>query len=247
MTQITILITGASRGLGYSVAQRFLALPNHTVIAANRDPEGDNSKSLAELPKGAGSALILAKYDAAEEQSPFDIAKELQEKHGIASLDIVLANAAVAKVYPLAKEVRREDIIEHVNINVLAVISLFQATRDLLQKSSGKPIFAIMGSGAGALGRQPAVPNSAYGASKSMLFWYGVRINAEEEWLNTFVIDPAWAQTEMGNSVARGWGLKEATFTVSEVTDGIVQLLRTTTKEKHGGKPVLYTGEVLEW
>lgn len=80
-----------------------------------------------------------------------------------------------------------------------------------------------------------------------MLFWYGVRINAEEEWLNTFVLDPAWAQTDMGNASARNFGLAEATYTLDEITDGLFQVLRTTTKEKHGGKPVLYTGEVQEW
>lgn len=89
--------------------------------------------------------------------------------------------------------------------------------------------------------------NSAYGASKSMLFWYGIRINAEEEWLNTFVIDPGWVQTDMGNKAAKNWGLKEATLRVDETVDSIVKLLRTTTKEKHGGKAVLYNGEVQEW
>lgn len=80
-----------------------------------------------------------------------------------------------------------------------------------------------------------------------MLFWYGIRINAEEEWLNTFVIDPGWVQTEMGNAAARQWGMKEATQPVDGTMDNVVELLRTTTKEKHGGKAVLYTGEVLEW
>ncbi|KAI0966011.1 hypothetical protein F4678DRAFT_484559 [Xylaria arbuscula] len=247
MTQTVVLITGASRGLGQGLAQRFLALPNHTVIAANRDPQSANSKSLLAHPKGANSTLILTKYDAADGQSPFTVIKELQEKHGITHLDIVVPNAAVAKVFPLARDVRREDIIEHVEVNVLSVISLFQATRELLKKASGEPVFAPVGSAGGALSRQPAVPSSAYGVSKSMLFWYGVRINAEEEWLNTFVLDPGWAQTDMGNDAARLWGLKEATITVDESVDGLFQVLRTTSKEKHGGKPVLYTGEVQEW
>ncbi|KAI1300802.1 hypothetical protein F5Y03DRAFT_224302 [Xylaria venustula] len=247
MTQTAVLITGASRGLGQALAQRFLALPNHTVIAANRDPESTASKSLTQSPKGANSALILTRYDAADGQSPFAVVEELQEKHGITHLDIVVPNAAVAKVFPLARDVRREDILEHVEVNVLSVISLFQATRELLKKASGEPVFAPIGSGGGALGRQPQVPSSAYGASKSMLFWYGVRINAEEEWLNTFVLDPGWVQTDMGNDAAKLWGLKEATLTVDEAVVGLFQVLRTTTKEKHGGKPILYTGEVQEW
>ncbi|KAK5636494.1 hypothetical protein RRF57_012206 [Xylaria bambusicola] len=204
----------------------------------------------------AGTTLIVAKYDAADGQSPFDAVQELQDKHGITHLDIVVANAGIVKIFPFARDVKREDILEHVQVNVLGVVSLFQATRELLQKSSREPIFAPMGSGGGALGkvkadaesrRQPPIPSSAYGASKSMVFWYGVRINAEEEWLNTFVFDPGWAQTDMGNESARNFGLEKATLTVDEVTDGLVQVLRTTSKEKHGGKAVSYTGEVQEW
>ncbi|KAI0914602.1 hypothetical protein F4824DRAFT_321953 [Ustulina deusta] len=247
MTQTVVLITGASRGLGKALAQRFLALPNHTVIAATRDPESAASKALSALPHGAGSGVIVTRYDAADGQSPFAVAEELQSEHGISHLDIVVANAAIAKVYPLARDVERADILEHVEVNALSVVSLFQATRHLLRKSSGEPIFAPVGSGAGSLGRQPPVPNSAYGASKAMVFWYGIRINAEEEWLNTFVFDPGWVQTDMGNAAASRLGLEAAPLSVDEATDGMFQVLRTTTKEKHGGKAVLYTGEVQEW
>ncbi|KAI1366333.1 hypothetical protein F5Y08DRAFT_136029 [Xylaria arbuscula] len=247
MAQTVVLVTGASRGLGQALVQRFLALPNHTIVAFNRDPEATASKALSLLPRGTGTTLILTKYDAADGQSPFNAVQELQDKHGITHLDIVVANAGIVKLFPYARDVKREDILEHVQVNVLGVVSLFQATRELLKKSPREPIFAPMGSGGGALGRQPPIPSSAYGASKSMVFWYGVRINAEEEWLNTFVLDPGFVQTDMGNESARSLGLEKATLTVDEATDGLFQVLRTTSKEKHGGRPVLYTGEVQEW
>ncbi|KAI1178199.1 hypothetical protein F4777DRAFT_538840 [Nemania sp. FL0916] len=247
MPQTNVLITGANRGLGRELVQRYLALPNHTVIAANRDPQASNSQSLSTLPKGTGSVLIVVQYDAGVEASAFAVAKELREEHGIAHLDVVIPNAAIVKQYVLAREVRREDILEHVEVNVLSVISLFQATRDLLKAAPGEPIFAPMGSGAGSLGRQPPVPNSTYGASKAMLYWYGVRINAEEEWLNTFVIDPGFVQTDMGNSAAVGFGMKEAPQKLDETVDRMVEMLRSATKEKYGGKAVLYTGEIMDW
>ncbi|KAI1753090.1 putative NADPH-dependent 1-acyl dihydroxyacetone phosphate reductase [Xylaria castorea] len=247
MSQTIVLITGAARGLGKALVQRYLALPNHTVIAANRNPEDAGSKSLADFPKGANSVLITTKYEAGVEKSPFDVVSELQKKHGIEYLDMVMPNAAIAKSFPFARDVKRADIVEHVEINVLSVISLFQATRDLLQKSTKQPIFVPMGSGAGYLGNQPDVPSSSYGVSKAMLFWYGVRINTEEQWLNTFVIDPGFVQTDMGNDAAQNWGMEKATLTIDEAMDGVFQVLRTATKEKYGGKAVFYTGEVKEW
>ncbi|KAI0406250.1 hypothetical protein F4802DRAFT_596278 [Xylaria palmicola] len=243
MTQTFVLITGASRGLGKALVERFLALSNHTVIAANRNPEDAGSRALAALPRGPDSALILTAYDAKSEESAFAVARDLREKHGIDRLDVVVANAAIVRQYPLIRDARRADILEHIEVNVLGVLSLFQATRDLL-RGSAAPVFAPMGSGAGYLTNQPPVPNALYGASKSLLFWYGVRLNAEEEWLNTFVIDPGWVQTDMGNEAAVRWGLKEATLPVDVAMDGIFKVLRTATKEKYGGKAVLYTGEV---
>ena len=80
-----------------------------------------------------------------------------------------------------------------------------------------------------------------------MLFWYGVRINAEDEWLNAFVLDPGFAQTDMGNSGARMLGMVEAPVKVDDSTGGMYKVLTEGTKERYGGKCVSYTGEVKEW
>lgn len=80
-----------------------------------------------------------------------------------------------------------------------------------------------------------------------MVNWYGVRINAEDEWLNTFVLDPGFVQTDLGNTAAQSFGMEEAPTTVDESVDGLLQVLTTATKEKYGGKVVLYTGEVQVW
>lgn len=91
------------------------------------------------------------------------------------------------------------------------------------------------------------MPNALYGASKSVLFWYGVRINAEDEWLNAFVLDPGFVQTDMGNKGARAFGMVEAPVTVNDSTGGMYKVLTTGTKEMYGGKCVSFTGEVQGW
>ncbi|KAI5865245.1 putative NADPH-dependent 1-acyl dihydroxyacetone phosphate reductase [Durotheca rogersii] len=247
MASKVVLITGANRGFGRALVERFLALPNHTVIAANRSPEHPTSQTLAELPKGKDSRVIVVKYDAAVEQDAFDAVKEIEEKHGIDHLDIVVPNAAIAKSFPFVREVKRADIREHVEVNVLSVISLYQATRDLLQKSLKGPIFAPMGSLGGTLGRQPNIPSASYGPSKAMVSWYGIRINTEDEWLNAFVLDPGWAGTDMGTAAAKALGAESAMITVDEAMDGVFKVLTTATKEKCGGKFMSYTGEAEIW
>ena len=121
-----------------------------------------------------------------------------------------------------------------------------------------------MGSGAGGLAyvysnlghrrwkltisrRQSPVPCAAYGASKSIVNWYGVRINAEDEWLNAFVLDPGWVQTHMGNAAAQLWDMEEAPDTHEKSITGMVEVLSMGTKEQYGGSLCDTRGEVLEW
>lgn len=122
------------------------------MVAANRNPAHPTSESLATLAKGEGSTLVVVKYEAAVEQDAFDIVNELKEKRGIEHLDIVIPNAAIFTKYPHVKDVQRADLREHMDINVYGMISLYQATRDLLQKSTREPIFAPITSTAGSLG-----------------------------------------------------------------------------------------------
>ncbi|GFF25299.1 aflatoxin biosynthesis ketoreductase nor-1 [Aspergillus udagawae] len=246
MAPTVAFVTGANRGLGLGLVKGFVAKPDYIVVAAVRDPGHATAQELAKLSTGKGSCVIVVKYDASFEQSAFDAVEQATD-HGVDHLDYVVANAGIAKGYPFVKDVKRADILEHIEVNVLSVVSLYQATRDLLRKSTMKPVFAIMGSGGGALGRQPPVPSASYGASKSIFPWYGVRINAEDEWLNTFVLDPGWVQTEMGNSAAKGWGIESAPDTIEKSTGGMMRVITEGTKEQYGGKVVLYTGEVQEW
>lgn len=80
-----------------------------------------------------------------------------------------------------------------------------------------------------------------------MVHWYGVGINEEYEQPNTFVLDPGFVQKEMGNTGARTFGMDKAPIAVDEYVDGMFQVLTMATKEKHGGKIVLYSGDVQTW
>ncbi|TFB01710.1 hypothetical protein CCMA1212_006257 [Trichoderma ghanense] len=247
MSQTFVLITGGNRGLGLGLVRTFLSQPHHTVISANRDPGHLTSKALFDLPKGEGSNLIVVKYDAGVEQDAFDVVKELKEKHGIDTLDIAIANAGIVKSYPLVKDVKRDEIQQHIDVNAYAVVTLYQAARGLLQKSTKKAVFAIVGSGASSLGNQPPVPNAAYGPSKLLLNWYAVRINAEDEWLNAFVLDPGFSQTDMGNEAARFFGIGEAPVKVEDSVGGMFNVITTADKKTHGGRFVSFTGEILSF
>lgn len=93
----------------------------------------------------------MAQYDASAEQDAADLVTQLKEKHAVDRLDIVVPNAAIMSDFPLVKDVKKAVLLEHLQVNAFAVVWLYQATRELLQKSAREPIFAPIGSGAGSL------------------------------------------------------------------------------------------------
>jgi norsolorinic acid ketoreductase len=148
----TVLITGSNRGIGFGLTERFLAKPSHVVIAAVRNPDHPTAQALHDLPTGLDTELIVVKIDANIDKDAHDAVTELQQKHTIGHLDIVIANAGVAYIYPTVADVKIEDIKAHMQPNVYGVIALYQATQELLKKSAQEPVFLIMGSSAGLLG-----------------------------------------------------------------------------------------------
>ena len=149
MTTTNILITGANRGIGRGLLERYLLRPNHVVIAANREPSHPTSQELARLPKAEGTRLITVQIDASIPEHAFTAIKELQEKHDIDHLDIVIPNAGVCSGNPSVAELNIEDLEAHMAPMVYGVVAIYQASRPLLQKSKKEPIFAPMGSNAG--------------------------------------------------------------------------------------------------
>jgi norsolorinic acid ketoreductase len=149
-TPTVVLISGANRGLGRGLLEQFLARPNHTVIAANRDPESPSSKDLESLGKGHGSRLVVVKVDASSDADAAEAVKDLKSLHGIDHVDLVVANAGVAYAYGKVSEIDLKDVRGHLEPNFYGVLRLYQATLPLLLKSAD-PKWVTMGSIAGSI------------------------------------------------------------------------------------------------
>lgn len=75
-----------------------------------------------------------------------------------------------------------------------------------------------------------------------------MKINAEDDWLNAFVLDPGFVFTDMGNAAAEAFGIpSEALNSVDAVSRGIFNVFTNATKEKFGGKVVSHTGDIQGW
>ena len=80
----------------------------------------------------------------------FEAVKILNSEHDIHHLDVVIANAGIAYVYPKVSELKITDLKAHMEPNVHGAIWLYQATLPLLLRSAN-PKWVTMGSTAGIL------------------------------------------------------------------------------------------------
>jgi len=244
----TYLITGANRGIGLGLLETYLARPNNTVIAAVRDPENSTVKALSTLPKGSGSSLVVVKIDSSSENDAKAAMETLRNVHKITALDVVIANAGIATIWPLVIDVKASDIAEHVKVNTIGPVLLFQAVLPLLSNSKNpNPRFIGISSVAGSIGdmEKSMVPNSAYGTSKAALNYVLLKMHYEHENITVVPLHPGWVQTELGDRGARSFGLETADTTIEESVKGMVPLIDNATRKETSGKFLVYDGSTL--
>ncbi|KAJ9490714.1 hypothetical protein VN97_g2507 [Penicillium thymicola] len=254
MAPTIVLITGANRGIGKGILELYLQKPNHTVIAANRDPSHPTSNALADLAKAEGTTLEIIRLDVLSPTDPVAAVKTLAAR-GITHIDILIANAGIALSWPKVSEVKVEDIQKHVDVNVYGFIHLYQAFRSVL-KEAQTPKLVTIGSSSAVLtypvdaGPQPnflPLQNAAYAPTKSAQHWYTKAISAEDPWLTAFPLDPGWVQTDLGNRGADAFGIEKAAITVEESVTGVVKVIDASTLETHSGKLFKYDGNQEPW
>lgn len=268
------LITGASRGIGRSLAALLLSRPDHTVIAAVRKTDDDNAKALNALPKESGSKIILVKLDGAVESDAHEAVNTLIKAHHIDHIDVVIANAGgesplgclksagclllpctVNDSLPSVNETTPDNIRRTLDINVYAPLTLFQATRSLLKASPSVPKFVIISSIAGSLDYISKSPlsNLSYSVSKAAVNVLGVRIAAEESDITSLLLHPGLVETDMVHefierhpSLKLELGKMDA-LKVDDSSANIVKVIDGAKKDDSGRFVDATTGENIPW
>lgn len=124
--------------------------------------------------------------------------KSLRRDHGIAKLNLVIANAGISKYFGTAEMTPVKEMIDHFRVNSVAPLLLFQATCPLIHAAKASK-FVTISSGAGSLRfmENLKVENTAYGSSKAALNFITRRIHFENPDLVAFSINPGWLQTDV--------------------------------------------------
>ena len=146
-----IVITGASKGIGFATALEFNR-QGHKVLALAR-----NLELLEDLKERSEGNVIIKQHDLTQAVDTLYISKELGE------VDVVIHNAGylVNKPFP---EISREELLRTYEVNVFAP---FQLTQQLLPLLSKEAHIIMISSIGGVTGSQKFPGLTAYSSSKA--------------------------------------------------------------------------------
>lgn len=195
------VVTGANRGIGRAIAERFAEAGGRVVLAV-RDPASAGTAARAVTAAGGREPDVL-ECDVADEAEVGRFARELERRHP-AGVHVLVNNAAIMDDDEWdAATVPIEVFRRHLEVNLVGALRVSQAVIPLMRRAGwGRIVNLTSGMGrfdGGLAGRHPAyrVSKAALNAlSKTMardLERSGIKVN---------VLDPGWVKTRMGGENA---------------------------------------------
>ena len=223
----TILLIGASRGLGLGLAQEYLSRGWH-VIATARDASAPGLKALAGDHK---DRLRIETADVAADDAGATLAKRLDGT----KLDVIFVVAGQnaggwGPAFKVTQEVAKHEFLT----NSYAPPAVAEALLGLLAPG-GTVVFmtSILGSLANATGVA-----ELYSASKAALNMLAIGFAKRHEDLRVILMHPGWVKTDMGGD--------NAPLDVPTSVKGMADVIAA----KAGGKGLVYidyAGKKIDW
>lgn len=241
MSTFNVLITGTKAGIGNGLLAAYVARPDTLVIAAIRDePDSEIAKNMIKNIShiGQGSSIVAARYDAAKEDAAQQLVDFLRHNHpGIKHLDCVVANAGIATNWEPCASVTAKDLRDVFAVNTLGPIMLYQATRDLLLASEGRPKYFVISSVVGSVQLGPTIGFElpSYGVSKAGINWFMRKANGQEDRLVVAAVSPGWVQSDMGQRAADYLNQESAPTTLEEGISALLKIFDNTGKAESTG------------
>jgi NAD(P)-dependent dehydrogenase (short-subunit alcohol dehydrogenase family) len=229
-SQKTILIVGASRGLGFALVEEYLKRGYH-VIATGRAASTDKLQHLADTSAGA------LEVETVDITIPAQIAA-LRARLANRYLDVLFVNAGVVNDSgETIADVSTEEFARVMVTNALSPMRVIDAFEDLVAPTG---TIGVMSSGQGSLTNATNANFEVYRGSKAALnmFMRTYSARSAEHPRTLLLIAPGWVQTDMGGPNAR--------LTIDESIPNVVNTI-----EAHAGRAGLhyldYLGNTVPW
>ena len=200
LTGKTAVVTGASKGIGASIAEHLAAEGASVVV--NYATSKSGADAVVERIKSKGGKAIAVQGDVSK---PDDIAKLFAEtKKAYGKLDILINNAGVYEFAPLAA-ITPEHFHKQFNLNVLGLLLTTQEAVKLIGEDGGSIINV-----SSIVGPMPVPTASVYSATKAAVDAITVSLAGElgPRKIRVNSINPGMVETEGFHTA----GLAESDF-----------------------------------
>lgn len=225
-TELTVLITGANRGIGLELARQYSSA-GWQVIGTARRPDA------AEELRGTGARVM--QLDVTDQQSVERMAEEL----GDDSIDVLINNAGI---FPTSRSVSNIDFDvfnRTLAVNTVGPVRVTQALLSNLRGGGLKKVINIT-SNLGSITENTNGGAYGYRESKAALNMFTRSLAAElrPEGFICIVLHPGWVQTDMGGA--------KAPVTVKDSVSGIRKVIDNLTPEDNSTYWT-HEGNQLQW
>ncbi len=201
-----ILIIGATSGIGYALALKYLA-EGHLVIGCGR-----NEKKLKEI-MNQNSNFLFAVVDIRQQKSLEQTLEQAVLKAG--GMDICIIAAGIAQKNTNLDWEIEENII-NTNVKAFSQVAVWAANYFLKQKS-GHLV------GISSIAKYFGNPNPAYNASKAFeaIYLDGLRLRLERKGIRVTTVLPGFVTTPMTADQPRMFWAVSATRAAQQIYNGI--------------------------
>lgn len=210
----TILITGASSGIGRSCALEFarIASPNplKLILTARREEPLQDLKSQIEKDIGKHISVLPVKLDVSDPSQVHSLLDKLPSE--FKDVDVLVNNAGLVKGVAHAGDINPDDTNEMFATNVTGLINMTQLVLPGMKSRDRGDIINI----GSVAGREGYPGGSIYCATKAAVRTFGDAMRRElvNTRIRVFEIEPG--QVETNFSVVRFYGDKEKADKVYE-------------------------------
>jgi NAD(P)-dependent dehydrogenase (short-subunit alcohol dehydrogenase family) len=227
---VTVLLIGASRGLGYAIAEDYVDRGSQVVATVR----GSGRTALHDLQDTVGSRLEIEHVDIS---APEQI-QALRDRLGSRTFDLLFVNAGVTNgPEETTADVTNEEFTRLMVTNALSPMRVIETLGELVIPNG---TIAIMSSGQGSIANNQRGGFEIYRASKSALNQlmrsYAARHHNDNRTL--LLLAPGWVKTELGGPDAR--------LTIKESIPSLVATVNAQ-RGRAGLQFLDYLGQTVAW
>ncbi|XP_070779429.1 C-signal-like [Enoplosus armatus] len=252
---VSVLITGANRGLGLEMVKQMLEAPHpvRKLFACCRDPDGPRAEALQTLAKKHPNIISIMRLDATDLCSIKQCAQQVGSLVGRGGLNLLVNNAGFLAKGTL-QESSPEDMQNSFNTNVMGPMIIIKellphlraaATASKMPGMSSRKaavigISSLLGSIEALKESYSFFPAASYRISKAglnMLTMCAAEELKKDEILFS-VLHPGWVRTDMGG--------EEGEIDAPESVQGMLSVMASLT-EKQNGAFLDYKGKTIPW